>query len=136
MLNKNEYSINNKLNITGFQRPVRRFDLWGCLGFDQSDRDDSRLSNSFYRDYGFWLAGSSNLSSFSIFLISGLLPWLAFSSTVLRTSSSFLDKKSIITKIRVNLSFFFAYIAVRVFNSNISMYFYINLHIFCMSNFL
>ena len=61
------------------------------------------------------LAGSSNLSSFSIFLISGLLPWLAFTSTVLRTSSSFLDKKSIITKIRVNLSFFFCHISLSEF---------------------
>ena len=61
------------------------------------------------------LAGSSNLSSFSIFLISGLLPWLAFTSTVLRTSSSFLDKKSIITKIRVNLSLFFFHISLSSF---------------------
>ena len=61
------------------------------------------------------LAGSSNLSSFSIFLISGLLPWLAFMSTVVRTSSSFLDKKPIITKIRVNLSFFLCYVPISEF---------------------
>ena len=35
--------------------------------------------------------------------------------TVLRTSSSFLDKKSIITKIRVNLSFFFCHISLSEF---------------------
>lgn len=61
------------------------------------------------------LAGSSNLSSFSIFLISGLLPWLAFSSTLTRTASAFQEKKSIITKIRVNLSFFPLYICFSEF---------------------
>ena len=58
------------------------------------------------------LAGSSNLSSFSIFLISGLLPWLAFTSTILRTSSSLVDKKPIVTKIRVNLSLFLFHISL------------------------
>ena len=40
---------------------------------------------------------------------------VGFYSTVLRTSSSFLDKKSIITKIRVNLSFFFCHISLSEF---------------------
>ena len=61
------------------------------------------------------LAGSSNLSSFSIFLISGLLPWLAFTSTVIRTSSGFLDKKPIITKIHLNLSLILCHISVSEF---------------------
>ena len=56
------------------------------------------------------LAGASSLSSFSIFLISGLLPWLAFSSTVVRTASAFQEKKAIITKIKVNLIFFPLYV--------------------------
>ncbi len=94
------------------------------------------------------LAGSSNLSSFSIFLISGLLPWLAFTSTILRTSSSLVDKKPIVTKIRVNLSLFlfhislselmtlmvsisaFAVIYVYVLNEKISVYLCLNL--FCL----
>ena len=53
MLNKNEHSFNNKPNVTGFQRSIRRFDLWDYLGFDQPDRDDSSVSNSVYRDNGF-----------------------------------------------------------------------------------
>ena len=61
------------------------------------------------------LAGSSNLSSFSIFLISGLLPWLAFASTVIRTSSSFIDKRPIITKIRVDLALFLSHISLSEF---------------------
>ena len=46
------------------------------------------------------LAGSSKLSSFSIFLISGLLPWLAFSSTLTRTASAFQEKKSILSQLK------------------------------------
>ena len=61
------------------------------------------------------LAGPSNLSSFSIFLISGLLPWLTFASTVIRTSSSFVDKRPIITKIRVNMSLFLSHISLSEF---------------------
>ena len=61
------------------------------------------------------LAGSSNFSSFSIFLISGLLPWLAFASTVIRTSSSFVDKRPIITKIRVDLGLFLSHIPLSEF---------------------
>tara|TARA_B100000963_G_scaffold359800_1_gene388260 strand:+ start:1205 stop:1981 length:777 start_codon:yes stop_codon:yes gene_type:complete len=94
------------------------------------------------------LAGTSNLSSFSIFLISGLLPWLTFTSTVMRTSSSFIDKKPIITKIRVDLSLFLCHISlsefitllvsvgiftaiyVHLLNEKISIYLLINL--FCL----
>ena len=33
------------------------------------------------------LPGASNLDGFSIYLISGLLPWFAFSNTIVRTTS-------------------------------------------------
>ncbi|OUS13752.1 ABC transporter permease [Gammaproteobacteria bacterium 53_120_T64] len=42
--------------------------------------------------------------SYSVYLVSGLIPWLAFSNTILRSSTVYLDKKHIISK--VNLSLF------------------------------
>lgn len=42
--------------------------------------------------------------SYSIYLVSGLIPWLAFANTVSRSSTVYLDKKHIISK--VNLSLF------------------------------
>ena len=50
------------------------------------------------------LPGSVGGYSFSVYLVSGLIPWLAFSNTVLRSSTVYLDKKHIISK--VNLSLF------------------------------
>ena len=42
-----------------------------------------------------------NSYSYSIYLISGLLAWTAFSTTVLRLNTSFFDKASIIKKINI-----------------------------------
>lgn len=41
--------------------------------------------------------------SYSIYLISGLLGWIAFSSTLMRTTTVFLDQANIIKKVRVSL---------------------------------
>lgn len=41
--------------------------------------------------------------SYSIYLISGLLGWIAFSSTLMRTTTVFLDQAHIIKKVRVSL---------------------------------
>ena len=41
--------------------------------------------------------------SYSIYLISGLIPWMAFSNTVSRISTIYLDKKHIISKINISL---------------------------------
>lgn len=49
------------------------------------------------------LPGISSEYSYSIYLVSGLIPWLAFSSTVSRISTVFLDKKHIISKINLSL---------------------------------
>ncbi|OUV02324.1 MAG: ABC transporter permease [Betaproteobacteria bacterium TMED82] len=58
------------------------------------------------------LPGNSSLDSFSTYLISGLLPWFAFSNTFLRTTTVFQDKKHIVSKVRVNLYIFPAYIVL------------------------
>lgn len=49
------------------------------------------------------LENSQSSFSYSIYLISALLPWIAFSTTVLRSTTVFIDKKNIISKINVTL---------------------------------
>jgi lipopolysaccharide transport system permease protein len=49
------------------------------------------------------LPGTSSVWGYGIYLISGLIPWTAFTNTVTRASTVFLDKKNIISKIRVDL---------------------------------
>lgn len=41
--------------------------------------------------------------SYSLYLVSGLLPWIAFSGTVIRSATVFADKKPIIAKVPVSL---------------------------------
>jgi lipopolysaccharide transport system permease protein len=49
------------------------------------------------------LPGIFSAFSYPIYLIAGIVPWTAFSNTVLRASSVFADKKHIISKIRIKL---------------------------------
>jgi lipopolysaccharide transport system permease protein len=49
------------------------------------------------------LPGMSSMWAYTIYLIAGLIPWTAFTNTVTRASTVFLDKKNIISKIRVDL---------------------------------
>lgn len=49
------------------------------------------------------LPGTSSVWGYGIYLIAGLIPWTAFTNTVTRSSTVFLDKKNIISKIRVDL---------------------------------
>jgi len=49
------------------------------------------------------LPGVTGGWSYSIYLVSGLIPWLAFSNTVARASTVFLDQKHIITKVNISL---------------------------------
>lgn len=46
---------------------------------------------------------SSNTYSYGIYLIAGILPWTAFANTVSRSATIFVDKKAIISKIKVSL---------------------------------
>lgn len=71
------------------------------------------------------LPGTSSTYSYSIYLVAGIAPWTAFSNTVLRSSSIFVDKKHIISKIRITLPFLPFYIALSetiVFIITISIY--------------
>ena len=49
------------------------------------------------------LPGMSSVWGYGIYLISGLVPWTAFANAVTRSSTVFLDKKNIISKIHVDL---------------------------------
>lgn len=52
---------------------------------------------------GVRLPGVSSVYSYGIYLVAGLLPWTAFSGTVIRASTVFSDKKAIISKVSVSL---------------------------------
>ncbi len=58
------------------------------------------------------LPGTSNVYSYGIYLIAGVIPWTAFASTVTRESSVYLDKRHIISKIPVDLNCFPLYIVM------------------------
>lgn len=49
------------------------------------------------------LPGYSGTYGYSIYLVSGMLPWLAFGNTLARTASVFQDKKAILTKVGLSL---------------------------------
>lgn len=49
------------------------------------------------------LQGNASVWGYGVYLIAGLIPWTAFANTVTRASTVFLDKKNIISKIRVDL---------------------------------
>ena len=49
------------------------------------------------------LPGSSDIYAYSIYLSVGLIPWTAFSNSISRSATVFLDKKNIISKIDVSL---------------------------------
>ncbi len=66
----------------------------------------------FSKIMGSRLPGVSNLENFSVYLVCGLLPWIAFANTIIRTTSVFQDKKHIISKIKLNLFAFPSYVVI------------------------
>ncbi|WP_342679587.1 ABC transporter permease [Methanofollis sp. UBA420] len=58
------------------------------------------------------LPGSSNAYSYGIYLLAGVIPWTTFSSVVMRSSTVYLDRKNIISKIHVDLNCFPLYIVI------------------------
>jgi homopolymeric O-antigen transport system permease protein len=50
------------------------------------------------------LPGTSSVWGYGIYLIAGIIPWSSFANTVTRSSTVFLDKKHIISKIHVDLA--------------------------------
>ncbi|MBK5969017.1 MULTISPECIES: ABC transporter permease [Thiorhodovibrio] len=59
------------------------------------------------------LAGEEGSTyGYPIYLVSGLLPWLAFANTVSRSSTVFFEKRNIISKIQVTLAYLPIYIVL------------------------
>lgn len=49
------------------------------------------------------LPGLSSTYGYSIYLVAGMLPWLAFANTLSRTSTVFVDKKGVLSKVGLSL---------------------------------
>ena len=49
------------------------------------------------------LPGNSSMTSYGVYVAVGLIPWKCFSTCVLRSTSIFVDKKHIVTKVRFSL---------------------------------
>lgn len=58
------------------------------------------------------LPGSSNIYSYGIYLVAGVVPWTAFASTVMRASTVYLDKRNVLSKIKIDLNCFPLYIVI------------------------
>jgi lipopolysaccharide transport system permease protein len=58
------------------------------------------------------LPGSSSTFSYGIYLIAGIVPWTAFSNTVSRSATVFLEKKGIISGIKISLAYLPFYIVL------------------------
>lgn len=56
------------------------------------------------------LPGNSATYTYGLYVASGLIPWVAFSNTVARSSTLFVDKRNIISKINVSLPSFLLYV--------------------------
>jgi len=56
------------------------------------------------------MPGSADIYSYSIYLTAGLVPWIAFSNTIARSTSVFLDKRHLISKIKLSLPALIIYI--------------------------
>jgi len=58
------------------------------------------------------IPGTDSIYAYGLYLVSGILPWIAFANTVGRTTGVFLEKAGILTKIPVRLSLVAFHIAV------------------------
>jgi lipopolysaccharide transport system permease protein len=56
------------------------------------------------------LPGTSEIYAYSVYLTVGLLPWTAFSNSIYRSTSVFLDTKHLISKIKLSLPSLLIYI--------------------------
>jgi lipopolysaccharide transport system permease protein len=64
----------------------------------------------FGRIMGGRLPGNSALYAYGVYAASGLIPWVAFSTTVARSSSLFVEKRNIISKMNISLPSLLLYV--------------------------
>nr|WP_323378328.1 ABC transporter permease [Skermanella mucosa] len=58
------------------------------------------------------LPGNSDTYAYSVYLVAGVVPWTAFANTVSRVTTVFLDKKHILSKVRVSMPLLASYIVL------------------------
>lgn len=58
------------------------------------------------------IPGTSSTYAYGLYLVSGLLPWVAFANTIGRTTGIFLEKSGILTKVPVRLSVIAVHVAI------------------------
>ena len=58
------------------------------------------------------IPGSDSVYAYGLYLVSGILPWIAFSNTLGRTTNVFVEKARILSKVRVHLWQIAAHIAI------------------------
>jgi len=85
----------------------------------------------FGRLMGARLPGTSSIYSYGVYLTAGLVPWTAFGTSISRCTSVFLDKRHIVSKMRVSLPSLLIYV---IFSETIT--FVITLLIFFLFLFL
>ncbi|MBB1074785.1 ABC transporter permease [Rhodoferax sp. 4810] len=56
--------------------------------------------------------GSGGNYDYPIYLVSGLLPWIAFTNTITRCSTVFLEKRHLLNKIRLTLAYLPVYVVI------------------------
>ncbi len=56
------------------------------------------------------LPGTTDVSAYGVYLAVGLIPWMSFANTVTRSSSIFIDKKGVISKVNTNLPALLVYV--------------------------
>ncbi|HET7307847.1 MAG TPA: ABC transporter permease [Gammaproteobacteria bacterium] len=66
----------------------------------------------FGRIMGARIPGVANVYGYGIYLVAGLVPWTAFTNTVTRVSTIFVDKKPVISKINISLMRLPVYVVV------------------------
>lgn len=66
----------------------------------------------FSKMMGARLPGVSSTFAYGTYLAAGIIPWAAFASTLIRSSTIFVDKKALISKIRISLPFLPLYIVL------------------------
>jgi lipopolysaccharide transport system permease protein len=66
----------------------------------------------FCRIMGARLPGKSDIYAYGIYVAAGLIPWAAFSTSISRCTSVFLDKRHIISKMRVSLPSLLIYVCL------------------------
>jgi lipopolysaccharide transport system permease protein len=80
----------------------------------------------FGRLMGARLPGKSDIYAYGVYIAAGLIPWAAFASSISRSTSVFLDKSHIISKMKVSLPSLLVYVSLsETITFMVSMFFFL-----------